>query len=227
VERLVGVYRVLKPHLLAVYQDHLARVNRVYEPPTERLLVRLAEDERRHIAAGLGVLAHLAATASLEERGRARQRRLEAMLDGAGGVTGAGRPALADPGPPGPVTLSDDAREFIRLERSATRWPMAEDLARAIQALGDALVARDPAGVGRWLVPGAAWREEAAAPLTGLGLSAHRVVAFAKVGEHRLAKLRLDGSAGTATVLTRWIAAGDGWRAAALDVSGVELVRPA
>ena len=52
VERLVGVYGVLKPCLLASYEDHLAHANAVYEPPTQRILARCAEDERRHIAAG-------------------------------------------------------------------------------------------------------------------------------------------------------------------------------
>src|SRR5439155_18495337 len=38
VERLTGVYRVLKPHLLSVYEQHLVRANPVYEPPTCRIL---------------------------------------------------------------------------------------------------------------------------------------------------------------------------------------------
>src|SRR5262245_14734444 len=33
IERLVGIYRVLKPHLSACYEDELRRVNAVYEPP--------------------------------------------------------------------------------------------------------------------------------------------------------------------------------------------------
>lgn len=52
VERLVGVYRVLKPHLLAVYEQHLGAANTVYEPPTCRILARCIEDElaRAHVA---------------------------------------------------------------------------------------------------------------------------------------------------------------------------------
>src|SRR5207249_8822602 len=76
VERLVGVYRVLKPHLLASYHDHLVRANPVYEPPTRRLLLRCIDDERRHIAAGTTILGHLCATA-LEESGHVWHRRLE------------------------------------------------------------------------------------------------------------------------------------------------------
>ena len=52
VERLVAIYRVLKPHLLATYKAHLATANAVYEPPTCRILARCIEDERRHVAAG-------------------------------------------------------------------------------------------------------------------------------------------------------------------------------
>src|SRR3989442_1623185 len=85
VERLVGVYRVLKPHLLATYHDHLVRANPVYEPPTRRLLLRCIDDERRHSAAGETVLGHLCAPA-LAERVLAWQRRLEALVEAAGGV---------------------------------------------------------------------------------------------------------------------------------------------
>ena len=62
IERLVGIYRVLKPHLLASYENELRHVNAVYEPPTQRIFQRLAEDERRHIAAGGTIIAHLDVT---------------------------------------------------------------------------------------------------------------------------------------------------------------------
>ena len=58
-ERLAGVYRVLKPHLIAAYETHLAHANPVYEPPTRRILERCLEEERRHAAAGQVVLAAL------------------------------------------------------------------------------------------------------------------------------------------------------------------------
>src|SRR5204862_199467 len=83
VERLVGVYRVLKPHLLASYHDHLVRANPVYEPPTRRILVGCIDDERRHIAAGETILGHLCVTPALTERAGAWQRRLEELLTAA------------------------------------------------------------------------------------------------------------------------------------------------
>src|SRR5213594_1039572 len=58
-ERLVSVYRVLKPHVLAVYERHLASANRVYEPPTRRILERCISDERRHVGAAVTVLERL------------------------------------------------------------------------------------------------------------------------------------------------------------------------
>src|SRR3989442_13001972 len=67
VERLVGVYSVLNPHLLATYRDHLSRANSVYEPPTRRILVRCIDDEERHIAAGDTIRRHLASTPPAKE----------------------------------------------------------------------------------------------------------------------------------------------------------------
>ena len=52
IERLTGVYRVLKPHLVAVYTAHPGGSIPVYEPPTRRILDRCLADERRHIADG-------------------------------------------------------------------------------------------------------------------------------------------------------------------------------
>ncbi len=64
IERLTGVYRVLKPHLVDVYAAHLARVNPVYEPPTRRILERCLADERRHVTDGEAVLDALDASAA-------------------------------------------------------------------------------------------------------------------------------------------------------------------
>jgi len=226
VERLVGVYRVLKPHLLAAYEEHLARANAVYEPPTRRILAGCAADERRHIAAGLTVLRHLV-TPPLEERARARHARLDDLLATSGGVTGLG-PAAGVPVEGGPTpSLSDDAQEFIRLERSATGWALPEDLEPVIHMLGDALIGRDPAGPRRWLLPGAVMGEGVELALTSGGMSAHRIVAVAKVGRQRLVKVRLEGPADAVTLSVRWVPGEGGWRAAALDLVAVDSARRA
>jgi hypothetical protein len=227
VERLVGVYRVLKPHLVACYEEELRRVNAVYEPPTERIFRRLAEDERRHIAAGATVLAHLAGTADLAARASAWGARLDAMLAEAGGVTGRGMPPPADAmRAPGGTPLSDDPRQFIRLEQSPTRWPVPHALASALQAFGDALVARDAAGIDRWLAPLVENRAAVVALLAGIGADRHAVTAFAKVGSARLVKVRVTGGRAGAdglALVTRWMPVGESWRIELVDAPGVDL----
>jgi hypothetical protein len=224
VERVTGVYRVLKPHLLALYARHLESANAVFEPPTRRILARCVEDERRHVAAGEVILAHLAATPTVAARVAAWQGRLGALLAEAGGVTGDGVPTIPAATAPAAVEVSDDAREWIRLERAATAWPIPEDLADALGAVGQALARGDRAALGRWLEPGLG--ADAAAALPG-PFAGHRVVAFAKVGRYRLVKFRLEGVGALPVVLTRWVPAAAGWRIAALEVVGLEAARPA
>jgi hypothetical protein len=88
IERLTGVYRVLKPHLVAVYAQHLERVNPVYEPPTRRILERCLADERRHVTDGEAVLDALAQAPGGRARASAWERELRDRLDASGGVTG-------------------------------------------------------------------------------------------------------------------------------------------
>lgn len=229
VERLVGVYRVLKPHLLATYRDHAARANPVYEPPTRRILERCVGDELRHIAAGETILRHLASTAALGERATVWRGRLEGLLATAGGVTGDGLPqaSAAPPMATKPPELDDDAREWIRLERTVTAWPIPDDLRVALQSFGDALLTRDATAPRRWLAAGAAWDAGAESSLDAVNPAAHRVVAFARLGHHRLVKLRFEGTDGAATLLTRWVPADDGWRMATLEVARMDAARPA
>ena len=228
VERVVSIYRVLKPHLLASYAEHLQHANQVYEPPTRRILARCAEDERTHVAAGLAILRHLASTPALEERASAWQARLEERLAASGGVTGRGlpSPAIVDMAPPA-LSLSDDAQELIRLEQSAVRSPVSQDLESAVRRLGDALAARDPAGIRHCLLPGAAPAEGVESALATQRLSSHRLVALAKVGRQRLVKLRLEGPDGSVVLAIRWAPGEDGWRAAAVELVAVDAAHPA
>jgi len=87
-ERLTGVYRVLKPQLAEAYGRHLERANPVYEPPTRRILERCLAEERQHIADGERVLAALADTDARRQRVAAWQAELGRLLTEAGGVTG-------------------------------------------------------------------------------------------------------------------------------------------
>lgn len=87
-ERLVGIYRVLKPHLVAHYSAHLAAANPVYEPPTLRILQQMVEDEKRHVERGLVLLDDLLDSPDKHQRAARWQTHLEELLAAAGGVTG-------------------------------------------------------------------------------------------------------------------------------------------
>lgn len=223
VERLVGVYRVLKPHLLGTYEWHLARTNLVYEPPTRRLLARCIEDERRHVAAGEAVLGHLIASPVLGDRALAWQGRLEARLAAAGGVGGRGVPAPSSM----PVSGDPDAEEFIRLEQSSRPPGVPADLRVALAALGDAVVRGDWLAAAACLDPGAAGADALGTAGIGREFSGHRVVALARLGRQYLAKLRFDGPGSSVVLLTRWATGDLGWRAAALEVVRVDTPAPA
>ena len=88
IERLAGIYRVLKPHLVSHYSAHVAAANPVYEPPTLRILAHIVEDEKRHIERGSVLLGDLLDSAEKHRRLALWQARLEDLLAAAGGVTG-------------------------------------------------------------------------------------------------------------------------------------------
>jgi hypothetical protein len=225
VERLAGVYRVLKPHLVAAYVKHLESANPVYEPPTCRILRHCIEDEDRHIRGGETVIRHL--TVSPEARARVArwQIKLQCLLETARGVTGQGLPPTAAALKGKPVPLSDDAQEFIRLEHAVEKWAIPEDLEIAVRAFGDALVDGDGLRLGRFLDAAAD-----ATPLLALRdvrPVRHHTAAFAKLGRHRIVKYRLDGLAGAVTLSARWEHREAGWRVGAVDLVKVEQPKPA
>jgi hypothetical protein len=123
------------------------------------------------------------------------------------------------------VPLSDDAREFISLERAGLMWAIPEDLETAIRTFGDALVAGDGAGLRRFLDTDL--DPAMVDALTAGRLVRYTLVAFAKLGRHRIVKYRLEGQRRTATVNARWEQSGAGWRVGALDLVKVEQSQPA
>ncbi len=88
IERLVGIYRVLKPHLIAHYSSHVTAANPVYEPPTIRILAKMLEDEKAHVEKGLVLLGDLLDTPEKSRRAAQWQAHLEELLAASGGVTG-------------------------------------------------------------------------------------------------------------------------------------------
>jgi hypothetical protein len=88
IERLVGIYRVLKPHLIANYSAHVTAANPVYEPPTIRIFAKLLEDEQAHVEKGLVLLGDLLDTPEKSRRAGQWQAHLEELLFASGGVTG-------------------------------------------------------------------------------------------------------------------------------------------
>ena len=219
-ERLVGVYRVLKPHLVATYERHLAGANTVYEPPTRRILARCIEDERRHVAAGETIARHLAGRGDVQERAQAWQGRLEALLAAGRGVTGdelsapEGAPVYSRP-----AAHDAEAEEFIRLEALGGGWPIPDDLGAAVRGLGDALVAGDGGAVARFLAPGVGLGGGVESAVSRARPSASQVVACARIGAQRAVKLRIAGSGASVALATRWSSTGGAWRATFVELA--------
>jgi hypothetical protein len=208
VERLTGAYRVLKPHLIAIYERHLGMANPVYEPPTRRILARCIEEERRHVAAGAVVFAGLFPDVHARRRAAEWQRRLRDALGEAGGVTGEETQVLlAD-------VEADRARagtDVVALGSAFHPASVPDDLAAAVHRHGAALVAGDLARVARDIVEesqSAVLEEYAKLPRP---LRSSEPVAMAKIGAYRIVKLRLDGPAGAAVVQVQWRQREDGW----------------
>lgn len=88
IERLTGIYRVLKPHLIAHYSALISAANPVYEPPTIRILERMLEEESAHVEKGLVLLGDLLDTPEKHRRAAQWQSHLEELLAASGGVTG-------------------------------------------------------------------------------------------------------------------------------------------
>ena len=217
-ERLVSIYRVIKPQLLAVYERHVTEANAVYEPPTRRILDRCIDDERRHVATAIGIVDHLLGAPEMQARARACEARVYAQLAEAGGITGDGEmPALV--GGRGTPASVDLAADLLQLERPAERWPVPDALGAALARFGAALVTGDVAAAGT-LVGGDAREAIRTALQQGprLAWTEVRTVACARIGRQWLVKLRLAGGAGTVVLQTRWTEESDGWRVAELEV---------
>ncbi len=88
IEKLVGLFEVLKPHLTAVYEKTMRETDQIADAPTIEILEDIVRRARRHQAWGDEVLDTLCDTEDKRERRRARADELQSQLEACGGVTG-------------------------------------------------------------------------------------------------------------------------------------------
>lgn len=211
-ERVVGVYRVLKPNLLATYEAHLAVANPVYEPPTRRILERCILDERRHVAAGAVVLGRLLNDEQARQRAAAWENDLCEALAQAGGVGG----DEATPRRAFETGGADPSRDLVAVNSVFDPAVVAPDLQAAIADHVRALAEADTARLMEQVAEPAraAALEACGRPATS---QAYDILAQAKVGAYRLIKLRLRGSQGCWVVVERWETVDNRWQVAAAE----------
>jgi hypothetical protein len=88
IEKLVGVFDVLRPHLIQQYERTMRETDQIADAPTIDLLEDAVRRARRHVAWGQEVLERLCDSDAKRERRRARQAEMEQKLLMCGGVTG-------------------------------------------------------------------------------------------------------------------------------------------
>ncbi len=214
-ERLTGIYRVLKPHLVSVYEDHLQRTNPVYEPPTRRILESCLEEERRHAAAGQHVLEALTRDAGQRERAAAWENRLLAALSEAAGVTGDARVIQAPR-----VDHPRAGDDVIALGNVFAMPDLPDDLAGALDRHRRALEDGDAESAVRQAASGSQDQVRAEYARLGARLTGSRIVGVARIGAHRMVKLALEAPDGLAIVQQQWRRVEEQWR-----LHGAEIVR--
>lgn len=220
-ERVTGVYRVLKPHLAAIYARHLDDANGIYEPPTRRILQRCLDEERRHVTAGAVIIERFAVDDGWRQRAAEWEQRLLAALGAAGGVNGAAGTERDFEAPPGGSVGQSPwfpARDVVALGSTFDPDVVPADLAACVEAHGRALLARDRDALMRDVLPDARVAVDATyVDLRGPWDRA-RVVACAQIGAYRVVKLALDGVADRTALQLRWKPIDGTWRLAAADV---------
>jgi hypothetical protein len=205
-ERVVGLYRVTKPHLVAVYERHLAMANPVYEPPTRRILERCLDEERRHVAAGALVLGRLLAGEAERRRAADWMDTLRRALVDAGGIAGDGEVAFADA-----ASHGGGERDVIALDSAFDPTVLTPELAPALEAVRQAMRSGEWSGADEFVAP--AVRLLLVAECATLRpVRDVAIVAQAKIGPGcRLVKLRVHGAREIATMQLEWRRTGQGW----------------
>lgn len=88
IELLTGLYRVIKPALIAAYKQHQAHINPLVDYPTNRTIALILVEEEAHVALGQQHLDLLLVAAEQRSRAEAWAAHLHAYLAAAGGVAG-------------------------------------------------------------------------------------------------------------------------------------------
>jgi hypothetical protein len=88
IEKLVGMFRVLKPHLIDVYERNCRETDQIADAPTIELLRDIIAKEREHVAWAEQVLERLCNTDEKRARARAREQSVRQLLEKCGGVCG-------------------------------------------------------------------------------------------------------------------------------------------
>lgn len=88
IEKLTGIFDVLKPHLIEVYEWTMRETDQIADAPTIEILDDIVRKTRRHVAWGNEVLDRLCDTDAKRDRRRRRARQIQEMIDACGGVTG-------------------------------------------------------------------------------------------------------------------------------------------
>jgi len=88
IEKIAGMFDVLKPHLMAVYERMQRETDQISDAPTIEILDDVMRRTRKHIAWGDEVLDRLCDTDAKRERRQRRIRELRTRLEECGGVTG-------------------------------------------------------------------------------------------------------------------------------------------
>jgi hypothetical protein len=101
IEKMVGIYRVLVPHLLATYSFHQRVTSDIVDAPTVRILKFMIDDDVEQLITGEMMIQDLARTPELRQRAGEWQTHLDVLLAKSGGVAGertlGGRSAIVQP----------------------------------------------------------------------------------------------------------------------------------
>jgi hypothetical protein len=95
IEKLVGIFDVLKPHLVELYETHMRETDAISDAPTIEILDEITRKTRRHIEWGHAVLDRLCDTDAARARRRERAEALQRALIACGGATGELAPGSA------------------------------------------------------------------------------------------------------------------------------------